>query len=122
RRRGRCRGLPAVAGRAPYERLGPGAGRRQHAGLGLVTATRSRASGCGVGGASQRRSGMNHTEHRKETFMQSSASTTLPAARQAAPQHKRALVAACIGNFIEYFDFVIYGYFAPVIALLFFPA
>lgn len=54
--------------------------------------------------------------------MQSSASATLPAARQAAPQHKRALVAACIGNFIEYFDFVIYGYFAPVIALLFFPA
>ncbi len=37
-------------------------------------------------------------------------------------QHKRALVAACIGNFIEYFDFVIYGYFASVIARLFFPA
>src|SRR5690606_19865239 len=36
--------------------------------------------------------------------------------------HKRALVAACIGNFIEYFDFVIYGYFATVIARLFFPA
>ncbi|HEU0095573.1 MAG TPA: MFS transporter, partial [Rhizomicrobium sp.] len=36
-------------------------------------------------------------------------------------QHKRALVAACIGNFIEYFDFVIYGYFASVIARLFFP-
>ena len=37
-------------------------------------------------------------------------------------QDKRALVAACIGNFIEYFDFVIYGYFASVIARLFFPA
>jgi MHS family proline/betaine transporter-like MFS transporter len=37
-------------------------------------------------------------------------------------QHKRALVAACIGNFIEYFDFVVYGYFAPVIAPLFFPS
>jgi MHS family proline/betaine transporter-like MFS transporter len=37
-------------------------------------------------------------------------------------QHKRALIAACIGNFIEYFDFVIYGYFASVIAKLFFPA
>ncbi len=35
---------------------------------------------------------------------------------------KRALVAACIGNFIEYFDFVVYGYFAAVIAKLFFPA
>lgn len=42
---------------------------------------------------------------------------------QKAPvHHKRALVAACIGNFIEYFDFVIYGYFASVIAVLFFPA
>jgi MFS transporter, MHS family, proline/betaine transporter len=35
---------------------------------------------------------------------------------------KRALIAACIGNFIEYFDFVVYGYFAAVIAKLFFPA
>lgn len=36
--------------------------------------------------------------------------------------HKKALVAACVGNFIEYYDFVIYGYFASVIARLFFPA
>jgi len=50
------------------------------------------------------------------------ASHAAPAARQAPAQHKKALVAACIGNFIEYFDFVIYGYFAPVIAQLFFPA
>ena len=41
---------------------------------------------------------------------------------QVTPHHKRALVAACIGNFIEYFDFVIYGYFASVIAVLFFPS
>lgn len=40
----------------------------------------------------------------------------------AVAQHKRALVAACIGNFIEYFDFVVYGYFASVIAPLFFPS
>ncbi|WP_144630960.1 MFS transporter [Bordetella genomosp. 13] len=46
----------------------------------------------------------------------------LPVDRPATAQHKRALIAACIGNFIEYFDFVIYGYFAPVIALLFFPS
>ncbi|CAM3921788.1 MFS transporter [Bordetella muralis] len=50
------------------------------------------------------------------------ATTTLPASRREPAQHKRALIAACIGNFIEYFDFVIYGYFATVIARLFFPA
>ncbi|WP_458098024.1 MFS transporter [Roseomonas sp. WA12] len=48
--------------------------------------------------------------------------TLSTAERPVAAQHKRALVAACIGNFIEYFDFVIYGYFASVIARLFFPA
>ncbi|MET0452637.1 MAG: MFS transporter [Mycobacterium sp.] len=35
---------------------------------------------------------------------------------------RRAVVAACIGNFIEYYDFVVYGYFATTIAALFFPA
>jgi MFS transporter, MHS family, proline/betaine transporter len=34
---------------------------------------------------------------------------------------RKAVTAACIGNFIEYYDFVIYGYFAAVIAKLFFP-
>ncbi|MFG1625814.1 MFS transporter [Kribbella sp. NPDC049227] len=36
-------------------------------------------------------------------------------------QRRRAVVAACIGNFIEYYDFVVYGYFAAVISTLFFP-
>jgi MHS family proline/betaine transporter-like MFS transporter len=35
---------------------------------------------------------------------------------------RRAVVAACVGNFIEYYDFVVYGYFATTIAALFFPA
>lgn len=35
---------------------------------------------------------------------------------------RRGVVAACVGNFIEYYDFVIYGYFATTIAVLFFPA
>jgi MHS family proline/betaine transporter-like MFS transporter len=51
-----------------------------------------------------------------------SINVTVPVTREVTPAHKRALIAACIGNFIEYFDFVVYGYFAPVIALLFFPA
>lgn len=55
--------------------------------------------------------------------MQTYANTSaLSPGRHFTAQHKRALVAACIGNFIEYFDFVIYGYFAPVIGALFFPA
>jgi MFS transporter, MHS family, proline/betaine transporter len=37
-------------------------------------------------------------------------------------QRRKAITAACIGNFIEYYDFVVYGYFATVIAALFFPA
>lgn len=37
-------------------------------------------------------------------------------------KRRKAITAACIGNFIEYYDFVVYGYFATVIARLFFPA
>lgn len=33
----------------------------------------------------------------------------------------RAIVAACIGNFLEWYEFVLYGYFAAVFATLFFP-
>jgi hypothetical protein len=33
----------------------------------------------------------------------------------------RAIVAACIGNFLEWYEFVLYGYFAAVFAALFFP-
>jgi MHS family proline/betaine transporter-like MFS transporter len=34
---------------------------------------------------------------------------------------KRSIVAAAIGNALEWFDLVVYGFFAPVIADLFFP-
>ncbi len=34
----------------------------------------------------------------------------------------RALVAGCVGNFVEWYDFVIYLYSAPIIATLFFPS
>lgn len=44
------------------------------------------------------------------------ASTTPHSAR------KRAVVAAVIGNFIEWYEFTIYGFLAVVIAPLFFPA
>jgi len=36
--------------------------------------------------------------------------------------NRRGVVAATIGNALEWFDFVVYGFFAPVIAELFFPS
>lgn len=37
------------------------------------------------------------------------------------PQQRRAISAACIGNFLEWYEFVLYGYFSGVFATLFFP-
>lgn len=39
----------------------------------------------------------------------------------AAVDTRRPTVAAAIGTFVEYYDFVVYAYFAPVLAGLFFP-
>jgi MHS family proline/betaine transporter-like MFS transporter len=39
-----------------------------------------------------------------------------------APPLKRTLLAGAIGNVLEWYDFALYGYFAPVIAVLFFPS
>src|SRR5438270_9784779 len=38
------------------------------------------------------------------------------------PSMHRMLVAATIGNVLEWFDFVVYGFFAVTIAEVFFPA
>src|SRR3954469_5042532 len=38
------------------------------------------------------------------------------------PTRRRVLVAAGIGNFIEWYDFVVYGFVATVLAPLFFPS
>jgi MHS family proline/betaine transporter-like MFS transporter len=35
---------------------------------------------------------------------------------------KKTLLAGAIGNVLEWYDFALYGYFAPVFALLFFPS
>jgi MHS family proline/betaine transporter-like MFS transporter len=35
---------------------------------------------------------------------------------------KKALLAGAIGNVLEWYDFALYGYFAPVFAALFFPS
>jgi MFS family permease len=44
---------------------------------------------------------------------------TVPAAR---PGLRRVIVAATIGNVLEWFDFLVYGFFAVYIAEVFFPA
>ncbi|GGM29200.1 hypothetical protein ACFQDN_20480 [Pseudomonas asuensis] len=33
---------------------------------------------------------------------------------------RKGIIAACIGNFIEWYEFVLYGYFAATLAQLFF--
>jgi MFS family permease len=35
---------------------------------------------------------------------------------------KKTLLAGAIGNVLEWYDFALYGYFAPVFAVLFFPS
>jgi MHS family proline/betaine transporter-like MFS transporter len=49
------------------------------------------------------------------------SSTTSPRV-PARPSARRATVTAAIGTFVEYYDFVIYAYFASVFGPLFFPA
>jgi MHS family proline/betaine transporter-like MFS transporter len=44
------------------------------------------------------------------------------AAHSPAPSMRRMIVAATIGNVLEWFDFVVYGFFAVTIAQVFFPA
>jgi len=39
-----------------------------------------------------------------------------------APAMKRTLFAGAIGNVLEWYDFALYGYFAPIFAALFFPS
>src|SRR6516165_7278469 len=47
---------------------------------------------------------------------------TLPAALPKPPSMRRMIFAATIGNVLEWFDFVVYGFFALTIAEVFFPA
>src|SRR5271169_2257595 len=44
-----------------------------------------------------------------------------PAALPKPPSMKRLIVAATIGNVFEWFDFVVYGFFAVTLAQVFFP-
>ena len=45
-----------------------------------------------------------------------------PTAARAGPTNLRAVAAATVGCMLEWYDFAVYGYFAVVIAKLFFPA
>src|SRR5579871_624785 len=48
--------------------------------------------------------------------------TDAAVAPRPAPTMRRMIVAAMIGNVLEWFDFVVYGFFAVTIAEVFFPA
>ncbi len=50
------------------------------------------------------------------------ANTAQVAAHPQPPSMHRMIVAATIGNVLEWFDFVVYGFFAVTIAEVFFPA
>ncbi|CAM4201573.1 MFS transporter [Bordetella muralis] len=49
------------------------------------------------------------------------ASTVSPATGKASPSAGRLIAAASIGNALEWFDLVVYGFFAATISRLFFP-
>src|SRR5499427_1348008 len=50
------------------------------------------------------------------------ADTKLAAVPSSPPSMRRMIVAATIGNVLEWFDFVVYGFFAVTIAEVFFPS
>jgi MHS family proline/betaine transporter-like MFS transporter len=56
-----------------------------------------------------------------DSMLSGAATPARPAAVPAAAQVRRAVIASVIGNGLEWFDFLIYGYFAKTIAHVFFP-
>jgi MHS family proline/betaine transporter-like MFS transporter len=49
------------------------------------------------------------------------ADSAAPGATVAAPRLSSVIVAATIGNMLEWFDFLVYGFFAATLAEVFFP-
>ncbi len=45
----------------------------------------------------------------------------MSAAHDAATKKRKLIIAGLIGNAMEWYDFAVYGYFAAIIAPLFFP-
>ncbi|WDD94283.1 MFS transporter [Burkholderia sp. FERM BP-3421] len=54
--------------------------------------------------------------------MNTTTPATLESARPGAATTRRIIIAASIGNALEWFDLIVYGFFAVTIAKLFFPA
>ena len=50
------------------------------------------------------------------------ADAPIQPALRARPSLTKVIVAASIGNAMEWFDFLVYGYFAVTIAKVFFPS
>lgn len=62
----------------------------------------------------------NPVNHVTEAARDSAA--TVAAARLSPSMVRRAIFASVLGNGLEWFDFLIYGYFSKIIAQVFFPA
>lgn len=54
--------------------------------------------------------------------MNTTTLTTPEAVHPGAAKMRRLILAASIGNALEWFDLIVYGFFAVTIAKLFFPA
>lgn len=59
----------------------------------------------------------------KERDLAKTIATEAQRIQEETPRHtrRRALVAGCVGNLVEWYDFALYGAFAPVLATTFFP-
>src|ERR1700761_6652737 len=62
---------------------------------------------------------MNNISRDMEIWMNATTTASIAGSRQSS---WRAVIAASIGNALEWFDLVVYGFFAVTIARLFFPA
>lgn len=60
---------------------------------------------------------MEHSQDREKSF----EPRRPVASAKRAPSNLREIVAASLGNAFEWFDFIIYGYFATILAKLFYP-
>src|ERR1700743_2279220 len=69
----------------------------------------------------------HHVSERQETDMQNPASTSTSASPHISPAPlskamvRRIVFSSSVGNALEWFAFLVYGYFATIIAKQFFP-
>src|SRR4051794_7885197 len=56
------------------------------------------------------------------TVIQAPLAEEIVGVRKGVVSHRRTILAGIAGNIMEWYDFAVYGYFAPVIGRKFFPS